>query len=557
MTETAEAPPTTGAARSARWVWVLELLALLPIAATLVDVLSGPHLQYLDYWQILLKFYNPDASLNSGGFFALRNEHPVALPALAYWLNVLAAHGDNRTLGCVVVVVGALTVLVLRAALPRSLPPAVRAGLVVAASALLFSPHGLHNFVRSMSGMAWLTANLLVVATLLLARRGCWVGAWAVGLVACLTYGTGFPVWVALAWFAWVRREAVWKRVVPLVVLAAIFAVWSNLDPGVEPGQAPSSDPSRALYTFLSAVGHLWTANNAGMAVVAGVAILVAYGLLLTTRGARDPELRVWWALALHALLACGMIGVSRIDFGPDYGIISRYASQSALMALPLLVIAGWLLVRWSRANTPRVAVVAVAAGVLGFALGVPTAIGLRDEMREVPLQAIALRAGLTDAYPVIVPKGAQVRRLLPQIDHYPFTPDFTLGCGGPELGDRIDVDDAERLSQADKSRRRDPSGFVEGNEQLDGATVVRGWATGLDDPIHCAVVVDGDGEVVGGGIVNQTRVDVSTKLNWLSGRTGFAVVGPTVTDETRVVFVRESGRLLWLPAEPESGGDR
>ena len=546
-----------GATRSARWLWALELLALLPIAATLLDVLNGPHLQFLDYWTILLNFYNPDASLDVGGFFVLRNEHPVALPALFYWLNVLVAHGDNRTLGCVVVAVVALTVLALRAALPRSLPPVARAGLVVAASALLFSPHGLHNFVRSMSGMAWLTANLLVVLTLLLARRGWWVGSWVVGLVACLSYGTAFPVWVALAWFAWVRREAVWKRVVPLVILAAVFVVWKIAYPGAGADQAPGSDPSQALYTFLSAVGHLWTANNAGMAVVAGMAVLVGYGLLLTTRSARAPELRVWWALALHALLACAMIGVARIDFGPDYGLSSRYTSQSVLMAVPLLVIAGSVLVRRSWANTPRVAVAAVAAGALGFALGVPTAISLRNEMREVPLQAIALRAGLTDAYPTTMPEGKEMRELLPRIGHYPFTPDFTLGCGGPELGDRVDVGSAERVAAADKSRKQDPSGFVEENTKLAGAMVVRGWASGVGDPIRCAIVVDGAGVVVGGGMIDQIRADVRAELNWLSNHTGFAVVGPTAAEQTRVVFVRASGRMLWMPTEPESGGER
>ena len=58
----------------------------------------------------------------------------------------------------------------LRAALPKTLPPVVRAGLVVGASALVFSLQGLHMYVRSMSGSAWLTANLLVVARSLVRR---------------------------------------------------------------------------------------------------------------------------------------------------------------------------------------------------------------------------------------------------------------------------------------------------------------------------------------------------------------------------------------------------
>ncbi|OLR95569.1 hypothetical protein BJP25_00300 [Actinokineospora bangkokensis] len=535
-------------------MWLIELLALVPVAATLVDVLGGPHLQFLDYWQVLLNTSNPDGSLHPSGFFTLRNEHPLVLPALAYWLNVAVSHGDNRVLGCLVVAIGVLTVVVLRAALPRSLPPVARAALVVGASALVFSPHGLHNFIRSMSGTAWLTANLLVICALLLARRGWWVPAWGVGLLACLSYGTGFPVWVALAWLAWVRREAVWKRVVPLVVLVGVGVAWKLLDRGPVPGGSPTSDPVQVLFTFFAAVGHLWTTDSAGVAVVAGVLVLAAYAVLLTTSAARAEELRVWWALALHAVLACAMIGVARVDFGEAVGLSSRYTSQSVVMAVPLMVIAGWLLVRRSAANGPRVAVLAVAAGFLGFTLGMPVAAALREESREVPLQAVALRAGLGAAYPDRLPNPDELMDLLPKIGHYPFTEDFTLGCGGPELGDRVDIAGARPLPAADPARKADPSGFMEEAQQLPGATRIRGWATGGADPIHCAAVVDGSGVVVGGGIVNQARPDVTAALPWVTGGTGFVVIGPTATPDTKVVFVRKSGAVLWAPAPTEEG---
>lgn len=83
--------------------------------------------------------------------------------------------------------------LALRATLPKTLPPVLRASL--AASELVFSLHGLHNYVRVMSGIAWLGANLIVVLALLLALRG----RWLTGALACMTYGTRHAHKIAIA----------------------------------------------------------------------------------------------------------------------------------------------------------------------------------------------------------------------------------------------------------------------------------------------------------------------------------------------------------------------
>ena len=529
----------------------IELLAVLPALATVVEIAKAPRLHFLDYWDMLLRISNPDGSFHPAGLLRLKNEHPVALPSLTYWVDARLFDGNAHILGYFVVLVAAATVLLLRAALPTTLPPIARAGIVVASSAMVFSLHGFHNFVRSMSGSAWLTANLLVVAALLLAIRQRWWWAWAIALIACTSYGTAFPVWAAFALIAIVRRESLWRRLVPIGLGVAVVAAWLILRPYNEAGRAPASDLGTLLFTFLEVIGHLWTADNGGVAVFAGVVILAGYGVLLTSRAARSPRLLFWWALAAHALLASAMIAAARIDFGFANGLASRYASLSVLASLPLIVLAtaaaGPVVARMA----PRVAIAAVAIGLVAYTLGVPPAAALRAQFPDATLQAVALRAGVAEAYPTALPQGKVLTERLRVLGHYPFSDEFTLGCGGPEIGSVLNVGTGDQLQPADRSRTKQPAGFVDAVEPHADAVIIRGWAGGAEQ-VRCTVVVDGTGRITGGGLSRMNRPDVTAVLGWIPPDSGFQVIGPAAGAD-RVVFVLENGRMLWLPAKPST----
>lgn len=542
-----------GDGRAARLV---ELLALLPALAMTIEVSRAPQLQMLDYWHVLLRITNPDGSLNLLGTRHLQNEHPLVLPSLFYWLDARIFDGDNRVLGYLTVVFALLTVLLLRAALPTSLPPMVRACTVVAGSAMAYSLHGLHNFALGMSGTAWLLANLLVVAALLLGMRGQWWAAWFAGLLASISYGTGFAVWPAFFVLATLNRDRWWKRLMPVGIGLVVAILWLLARPGVNPGATPASDPGTLLFTFLTVVGHLWTAGLVpGIAAIAGMGILLGYVGLLTTRAARSNHLRFWWALACHGLLASAMIGLARIDFGTDFGLSSRYASLSMLCSLPLLVIltstvASVVRRRGTpRLTTPRIAIVVLAVGLLGFVLGAPSAASVRSALREVPLQAVAMRAGVNDALGNRLPPDAKLNPRLEAMGHYPFSEDFTLGCGGPEFGDKLDRAAMSPLPAADTRDKHAPAGWQDGLEEREKGTAVliRGWAYSMDDPVKCAVYVDSSGTITGGGQYHQRRPDVPASLDWVPVDVGFVVIAPADPDG-RVAIVLESGRAFWLP---------
>ncbi len=543
-----------------RWLpWLVASFAAVPIASTLGEVLRAGRLQHIDYLFLLTRITNPDGTLKPfDPANYLSNEHMLGLPSLIYLANIELFAGDNRMLGVFVVAVAALTVVALGAALPRTLPPLSRAGLVVAISALVFSLHGLWNFTRAMSGTAWLTANLIVVVALLLAARGRWWPAWGLALLASLTYGTAFAVWPVLALLAVVRREPWWRRLLPLAVGAVIMVLWLGIRGAPPQATTSSSDLGSLLYYFLAIVGKLWTVDDGGVAAAAGAAILAGYAALATSKTARDPRLWFWWALAGHAFLGAVMVTVTRVDYGGEVGLsTARYTSVAVLMAVPAIVLLATVVHHRADRWGYRIAGVTIVVGVLGYSLGAPYAREERAANEEHFLEAVAVRGGFSDAYrryPLARELGPRLRAL----GHYPFTDDFTLGCDGPELGSELDRDAMAPLAATIGNKRsRGPAGAVEWMEPNEPAPffhgkavpVLHGWAYDITDPVRCVVIVDGEGEVVGGGVSGVIRTDIALKYAGVAQDSGFAVIGP-VDDDSRIVVIHDSGTMHWLAPE-------
>lgn len=542
----------------------VSALAIVPMALMLREVLRAGRFQHIDYLYQLTRITNRDGTLKPfDPANYLSNEHFLGLPSLIYWVNIKLFEGDNRTLGVFVVAVAALTVVALGAALPRTLPPLLRASLVVAISTLVFSLHGLWNFTRAMSGTAWLTANLIVVVALLLAARGRWWPAWVLAVLASLTYGTAFAVWPVLALLAVVKREPWWRRLVPVVVGGVIMLVWLGIRSAPPQAASPSGDIGSLLYYFLAIVGKLWTVADGGVAAAAGAAILACYAALATSKAAREPGLWFWWALACHAFLGAVLVSVARVDYGVEVGLrTARYTSVAVLMAVPAMVLLAAVLLaavlhhradRW----VFRIAGVTIVVGVLGYSLGAPYAREERAANKEHFLEALAVRGGFSDAYRRY-PLASELGPRLDALGHYPFTDDFTLGCGGPELGSELDRDEMTPLvATIGNKRSRDPSGAVDWAEPTEPAPffhgkavpVLHGWAYDRTDPVRCVVIVDGAGEVVGGGVSGVIRPDIALKYAGVAPDSGFAVIGP-VDDRSRIVVIHDSGAMRWLAPE-------
>lgn len=534
-----------------RWLArLIEFLALVPAAAMTIEVSKAPELHFVDYWYALVRFVNLDGSLNFGGLWKASNEHLIAIPSMLYYGDATIFGGNQRILGYLDILIALATVVLIRFAIPKSLPVVVRASIVLASSGLIFSLHGLHNFTHAMSGAAWLTANLISVGALLFAVKGKWWPAWGMALLGSITYGTAFAVWPSLALVAILRKEPMWRRILPLGLGAVIVVGWMSVNHNAA-GSGTESDIGTAIYGLFAVIGKVWTANNTGMAVLAGAIIVAGYAAMATVKAAKAPELRFWWGLGCHGFFGSAMIAISRIDFGLDYSQHSRYTSVSVLVSLPLLVIIGTVIHSFAARHWRKLAVAFGITGILGFALGVPTADTVRAEDADHEIKAVALRAGYLNAFGwALPPEGHQLVPRLKALGHYPFNDDFTLGCGGPELGDTIDMNGMEELGFPEGGRTPgSPSGVVDLVEEKPGSQLVWGWATGVKDPVRCTVLVDTSGKVVGGGVSDRVRSDIAQQYLGINADTGFGMVGPD-EDDLRVVVILESGAKRWMPAE-------
>ena len=140
---------------------------------------------------------------------------------MVYYLDAKLLNGTNHELGFFSLLMALASMVIVWLLLPRSWNPLIRGLILVAASAAMFCPSGAWNFVRGMSGTAWLTANVFALLGILLANRGRTVLAVLVAALALLTYGTGFGVPVALIVVALLRRDRRWRWLLPLGLLSA------------------------------------------------------------------------------------------------------------------------------------------------------------------------------------------------------------------------------------------------------------------------------------------------------------------------------------------------
>jgi hypothetical protein len=518
----------------------LALSAVIPPLMMLREILRYPQMHFFDYWWVLLAITRPDGSLRPEALLGFRNEHPFVLPSLLFWLSARFGHGLNQPLGLMILAFGVGCVLLVWAMLPSSLDRWQRAGLVLATSTLVFNPHGIHNYVRSMSGASWILAMLLVLAALFAVQRKHPGLAVLAGLLASISYGTSFAVWPALALTSWLRGDRRRWVVTPLAVGFVVVAAWFLLrGPQGGGGGSPTDDPAQAMLAGLSMLGMQWTGTEPAIALLAGVlgiallALHVPQFLTTDVRRAGAP----WWGLGLYALGCAVMISGSRAAFGEGAGLQSRYNSMAAALWIAVLVV----VVTWPR--WPSVRLVAVGTTVVAtVALGAPMAQSVRNDAPNQELLAVGAKVGATDTFTDRFPDPERLLPRLRALGHYPFSPEFSLGCGdGVEVGSRIDTA-RWRTPSVESYREPLPNGWdvqlnVENDEIHGGSRVLKGWAISGIDRARCVAVLDPSGTVVGGGVVNIPRADAEAATVGVEIGLGYQALAPANAKTLRVAF--------------------
>jgi hypothetical protein len=412
-------------------------------------LVRGSEMQQADYWLMLPHFLNPNGSLHLAGLFHFHNEHPVVVTQLLYWLNFRAFSGKNIPLGLAVVglAVGELAVvgLLLRHRTWRTVD---RIAMFALASALLFDRKGTWNFTAAMSGTAWFTADLFALIAIYLRSRDRDRSAFAVAVLAAVSYGTGIMVWPAMIVVGMCRRpvRAYWREW-PYAAAFVVTYVWYRFS---GPGDSGTfSHPATILRSAVSVLGFVLGVNGRpgdliGYLVLIGVPVLALYLVRSRVGG-----VSAWVGLATFGWLALIEISAGRLDI-VAINAKNRYTSLAAivwigfagLLILALHDIGPRLTKRTATGTTPSLtrltsAGIAVVVAV-PLLFGALTA-GRVDEQQMLDLNSsqeraeIAWRFGLADNTLFMLGlfgSRTNIESLLRSTGHYPFISSWNLDCG-------------------------------------------------------------------------------------------------------------------------------
>jgi hypothetical protein len=502
-------------------------------------------LNYQDYWSAMLRFTHPDGSLHLRGLFTYQNEHPFVVPQIVYYLDAKLFGGTNHELGFFSLLMTLASLVLVWLLLPRSWSLLIRGLFLVAASATLFCPSGAWNFVRGMSGTAWLTANVFALLGILLASRGRTVLAVLAAALSLLSYGTGFGAPLALIAVALLRRDKRWRWLLPLGLLLGAAVIYEATASSHQSTSGPHGhDPALLLQTFLTNLATLWDPAGTSFGLLmgaAGLMVVIACGLRYWAARELLTELVPWWGVLAYSLAASVLISLARNEAFGGNGAQGRYVSLSGLFWLALGVIA----VRTVTAprELPTRALAILAAVLVFWAESPPVFANAVSRSAQQDEAAAGLWFGATDPFVSIVQQPQNQIPRLKNLGAYPFNGHYTVGCG-------LKPDDSIDLSKV----RTLPAAAFPAHGVLDTDTVVgstrqvKGWLFRVGMPTGCALLVDGSGKIVGGGSAEFPRSDVATIDPSYPPNAGFEVVTPASNADAQLVFGFSDG-FYRLPA--------
>ncbi|WP_285486379.1 DUF2079 domain-containing protein [Amycolatopsis taiwanensis] len=520
-----------GGRRDRLGVAALWLVAAVPAGLALWTAVRASRFQVLlDYWHVLAKVTADDGTLLPGMVATYHLDQPFVVPSLLFWADAAWFGGDNRVLTVLTVVLLAAVVVLLPAMLPASLGAVRRAALTAGFAFVVFSSHLAELWLQATNGISWVPAVACGVAAIVLAHRGRAWWAWGMAAVACLCFGAGLPVWFAVTLTSAVRRERVWRVATPLLAGLVVVGFWLVTKPSGPQSLATSAvDPDRRLSVFTAVVGGLWSADQPVVAVIAGgvtVAVLVVLACSVLPRPGREA-VSGWLGLGAYGLMLAALVALGRTTTvavaGGNVGLLGRYGLAAALVMCAVVA-----LVAVFRPGLPvrYLAVGVVTVGLVTHAIGGGKQDSARAAYAPLGVAAVALRVEATNALAAlqIEPSVIPAARAL---GDYPFTSDFTLGCGGPELGQRMDVASARPLPGPDST---ESSKGVVDTAPVAADSLLSGWAVVDNRPPRCVLVVDGTGTIAGGGVTGLARPD-TPQPGWR------AVAAPGTTDLTVLVL--------------------
>jgi hypothetical protein len=467
---------------------LLTALLVLPVPGfMLYQVLNASPMQYYDYWTMFAQLFDATGRIQPGGLLLLQNEHFVLLPRILYIVNTFLFHGSNVTLALFcLVLAGGQAVLLSRALPDRCRQDArLKALSLAAVVALTFTPQAMHNFLYSMSGAIFITANFLTVAACYALWKNRFFAAAGLGLSASATCGTGLMAWPALVFISLLRRDRFWRSLFLAGCMVLVFIAYFLLYRTKSGLATPTTDVLALARSWALTVGRILTHRSSTTRIVGyfgGAGFL--WFVVGSLRAKKTADDAFWFGIGFYAAASMALIAVARTSLWEEAGFASRYATLVALfwlsLAMLLLERLGW-----------RPATAVLVSGFLAVFLwsSYPMAVRFIAAQDEQILLAMAVR--LNEDRPERLPFFN--RRALPAMramGHYPFRGGEALDRG------RMDsvIEAKETVEHPDRVRGRFEGAVMErGNRAR-----VWGWVGSRAGAIECLLIVDRDGRVAG-----------------------------------------------------------
>jgi hypothetical protein len=321
----------------------------------------GVDIPFADEWSwtpFLFKVH--EHSLTFFDFFTQHNEHRYFFPKLIFLVLAPLSSGNTReamffSLAMVLLTSGALYYLLSRT-VQTSLNK--RLFLLGILNLILFSPVQAENWTWGFQFVLFFT-NFLLGAGICVAvsRRPLWIKfllCLVISIVATFSFGGGIVAWPFTFPLALAIEQRLTKRKIILWLsawlcaagLAAASYFFDYTKPAPHPPLFASSDPVDYLFYFTTFLGgHLSGAVRSESIIVAvenGTLLLLLYlgGLFWTIRS-RAAEFRKkmapWLGLGAFALLNAILAAITRIGFGINQALDSRYTTFSVFLSLSVI----------------------------------------------------------------------------------------------------------------------------------------------------------------------------------------------------------------------------
>lgn len=555
--------------------FIQTLIILAPATYVLNLALNSGEIPSNDYWGILLQIYSIDGfSYQFADWLQSQNGHILLIPKVIYALNIILTRGANVSLSLVAWLFALVQAFLFIQLLPRNIQDRrVVTVLIFSISAVSFIPSATDNWIHGFSGVHWIGANMLVIASIACLtyhfRNGhiAWIfGSLLFAIAATFTYGTAFALWPALC----VGTLLVLSRLrLSLLYVGITILVYT----GYLSRYGSQSGQSTLLYDKISPLAHyiitylgaIFTTNNilAPLIGTIGILLSVLITIHLLLRGNTETRLYLlpWFLIQLYTVGNAFITGLSRSHLGTEQAMASRYASLPGLYWISLIVIVMYYLSqtisKWSWYKlTPAFAVIGILIMAM-YPVGFAREKEYLHQLSLQPLAILSIDLGIPDDVAIkhaITPAPVQFLTIIPTLKahkHIPFDKQHN-SCG------QIDqIIPQALLTQTPQSNY--VGGYFNFMDSFSerGARVI-GWAYSENRDIKCIALLNEKNTIRGFAFSGFYRPDIAETLNipdQNSGWMGYARV--TSTDEMLTAYVLLTGDEHWVALDDTHSFER